>query len=69
MCISLGNLINLLFFNCHLIDLCRTQVKYDPMPEALDAYRKIEVGIGSTPLESYVFASNIFYKHTNPLGL
>ena len=39
------------------------------MPEASNVYRKIEEEMGSTPSGSYVLASNIFYKHTNPLGL
>jgi len=39
------------------------------MPEASNVYRKLEVNIGSTPSGSHVFAPNILYKHTNPLGL
>jgi hypothetical protein len=43
--------------------------KYCQRPEASNVYRKIEGGMGSTPSGSYVFHLNIFYKHTNPLGL
>lgn len=43
--------------------------KYCEMPEASNIYRKIDVGMGSTLKGSNVLASNIFYKHTNPLGL
>lgn len=39
------------------------------MPEASNVYRKIDVGMGSTPSGSHVLSLNIFYKHTNPLGL
>jgi hypothetical protein len=43
--------------------------EYCQMPEASNVYRKTEVGEGSTPPGSNVFHLNIFYKHTNPLGL
>lgn len=38
------------------------------MPEASNVYRKIDVGMGSTPSGSYILVPNIFYKHINPLG-
>ena len=46
-----------------------TALTKEKMTEASNVYRKTDLGIGSTPLGSNIFHPNIFYKHTNPLGL
>ena len=46
-----------------------TALSKEKMPEASNVYRKTNLDIGSTPPGSNVFHPNIFYKHTNPLGL